>query len=130
MTRFKPQDFKKFFTLNNRPTCFNASLMLSGSSRIADLLITCNAGSGYIFINKEKEKRTQDIGVALYGDHAKYEQFLSDLKAYIAEAENTIVKKYTSIRSNLTKEEFLTDYKFVAKLWDFYGYMEFPFMDN
>lgn len=122
------KDYKKFFSTGWRLTGLNASSFIRGSVGDRGSLVVCNAKSGHTFITFENEQQCLARGVELYKDEESFTNFRSAFDVYIEEA-TSIIDKYKEVR-NLTREEYERDLGFIAKLWDYYGYLEFPYMDR
>ncbi len=126
-----PEDYKKFFTAECEITCLHCDFLMRRSPlAAADLLAFNKELEFHVFLRKDKEYRCAEEGINLFFDDQRYEQFLSDFKAYADEALHDFVPKWSQIPETLTKEEFIEATDFLGKLWYFYGFTEFPFIDK
>ncbi|MEO6536241.1 MAG: PEP-utilizing enzyme [Candidatus Paceibacterota bacterium] len=127
----EPQDYKKFFTAECEITCLHCDFLMKRSPLAAADLLSLNKGLEFhVFLRKDKEYRCAEEGVELFFNSEKYGEFLSDFKAYAEEALTRFVPKWSAIPQTLSKEEFIEATDFLGKLWYFYGFTEFPFVDT
>jgi phosphohistidine swiveling domain-containing protein len=127
----KFEDYKKFFTAECEITALHCDFLMRRSPLAAADLLAINKGLEFhVFLRKDKEYRCADEGVELFFDQKRYEAFLSDFQAYADEALHTFVPKWSQIPTDITKEEFVEATDFLGKLWYFYGFTEFPFIDK
>ncbi len=126
-----PEDYKKFFTAECEITALHCDFLMRRSPLAAADLLAFNKGLEFhVFLRKDKEYRCAEEGIRLFFDDQCYEQFLRDFKAYADKALNVFVPKWSAIPTAITKEEFLEAADFLGKLWYFYGFTEFPFIDK
>ncbi len=124
-----PADFKLYFNSQFAVTCLDTEILFNGPLGKADLLATCKGSVYSILINRKKEIICLKEGYKLYSDQTLFEKFRADFKSYIEVAWKTIVPKYKIAPKNLAKGEFLEDYKFIGKAWDFYQKVEAHYLD-
>ena len=129
LRKFDTKDYKKFFTAQAEITCLHAGFLLKGSLAKSDLFLTNRDGVFNIFLNKEKEIRCLKYGVKLYSNFRKYQKYIKEFKSYAAYANEYIIPKYHEVPNKMTKNEFKKVIKFIGKLWYYYGFTEFPYLD-
>ncbi len=126
-----PQDYKKFFTAECEITALHCDFLMRRSPLAAADLLAFNKGLEFhVFLRKDKEYRCSEEGIELFFDQERYEKFLVDFQNYADEALNIFVPKWSQIPETITKEEFAEAAEFLGKLWYFYGFTEFPFVDK
>ncbi len=127
----RPEDYKKFFTAECEITCLHCDFLMRQSPLAAADLLAFNKGLEFhVFLRKDKEYRCAEEGIELFFDQERYEIFLRDFQAYADEALSVFVPKWSKIPTTLSKEEFIEAANFLGKLWYFYGFTEFPFIDK
>lgn len=126
-----PEDYKKFFTAECEITALHCDFLMNRSPLAAADLLSLNKDQVFhIFLRKDKEYRCAEEGIELFFDATRYNTFLADFKAYADEAFNKFVPRWNTIPTNISKEEFTKAADFLGKLWYFYGFTEFPFIDQ
>lgn len=129
MNNLNPADFKKFFTSDSFITSLHASLLLKGPLSKSDMLIVCKDKTCNTFIKESKEIICLEYGKRLYSDDKRYKRYFKGFKEYVEKANKVFIPKYSKDLLRMTKKEFLDVSKFLGKLWDFYGLVEFPYLD-
>lgn len=127
----KLEDYKKFFTAECEITGLHCDFLMRQSPLAAADLLSLNKDLQFhVFFRKDKEHRCSEEGVRLFFDTNRYDAFLADFKAYAEEALHLFVPKWSHIPKSITKGEFIEATNFLGKLWYFYGFTEFPFIDK
>jgi len=129
MININPGDYKKYFTFHGTLTCLQSEFLLRGSLAQAGLFLTQKGGVFNIYINRNGEKRCLREGSELYSNGKRYADFLSEFKCYVDLANGGVIPSFSNVPESLTKGEFRDAVKAVGKLWYYYGFAEFPYLD-
>ncbi|MES2225792.1 MAG: PEP-utilizing enzyme [Patescibacteria group bacterium] len=126
----RPEDYKKFFTAECEITGLHCDFLMRESPLAAADLLSLNKDQIFhVFLRNDRLYRCTEKALELFFDKAEYDAFLEDFKSYAHEALETFVPKWSAIPTEMTKEEFIEATDFLGKLWYFYGFTEFPFID-
>ena len=129
MKPIRPTEYKKYFFSKGVLSCLQCGFLLRGSLAKADLLAVYKDEQFKIFFLKDKEKTCNGLGVEIYTDQKRYEKYFSDFKQYLKFGHEVLVKKYAEVPDHMTKGEFVEVIEQVGKLWWYYGFAEFPYLD-
>ena len=124
-----PKKFKKYFTAHSEITCLHSEFLLNRSLSRINLFLTNKNGEFNIFLGKDKEINCLKYGLKLYSRPKKYRKYISGFKNYVNSANKTFISKYRKAPKKMSKKEFKEAVKFLGKLWYYYGFTEFPYLD-
>ncbi|MFH1316470.1 MAG: PEP-utilizing enzyme [Candidatus Woesearchaeota archaeon] len=120
-----PKHYTKYFFGLPLP-CIQAEFLMKGS--LGHNAFLFNTEKDFkIFFRKDHDYGKQ--GLDLYSNQKAFSKYFQEFKDYLETAKSLLIPKYRKIPEKLSKDEFIADMKFIGKLWHYYGFAEFPYID-
>ncbi len=124
-----PADYTKFFSIAAQVSCLHNDFLLHSSLAKAHLLLVSKGQDYHIFFQSEQLPALGKAGIALYGTPQRFEALFQEFQDYVEEAKE-VIAHYNTVPETMTLEEFSSVSEFLGRLWYYYGFAEFPYLDE